>query len=127
MSSQAEIAPLVPLYERVIQNDRVLSSALSQALHVTKAELAAAIGLSADSLRKREREQSGPTQRRMRDVVEILNRVSHWTGSDLQAYAWYRSEPLPAFGQRTASDLVAEGLAEAVKTHLSRIAVGSFA
>lgn len=100
---------------------------MAQTLHVTKSELAAAIGLSADSLRKRERECSGPTQRRMRDVVEILNRVSHWTGSDMQAYAWYRSEPLPAFGHRTASDLVAEGLADAVKTHLSRIAVGGFA
>ncbi|ROO24130.1 XRE family transcriptional regulator [Salinisphaera japonica YTM-1] len=115
------------MYERVIQNDRVLSNALAQTLHVTKSELAAAIGLSADSSRERERERSGPTQRRMRDVVEILNRVSHWTGSDMQAYAWYRSEPLPAFGQRTASDLVAEGLADAVKTHLSRIAVGGFA
>lgn len=128
MSGPVEIAPPVPLYERVIQNDRVLSSVLAQTLHVTKSELATttAMGLSADSLRKRERE-SRPTQRRMRDVGEILNRVSHWTGSDLQAYAWYRSEPLPAFGQRTASDLVAEGLADAVKTHLSRIAVGGFA
>lgn len=115
------------LYERVIQDDRVLSSMLAKALHVTKAELACALGLPAETLRKREREQSRPTQQRLRDVVEILNRVSHWTGSDLQAYAWYRSEPLPPFGGRTASDLVAQGLADAVKTHLSRVAVGGFA
>ena len=103
MSSPIEIVPPVPLYERVIQNDRVLSNALAQTLHVTKSELAAAIGLSADSSRERERERSGPTQRRMRDVVEILNRVSHWTGSDMQAYAWYRSEPLPASGPHRIS------------------------
>ncbi|MDA3922325.1 MAG: helix-turn-helix transcriptional regulator [Salinisphaera sp.] len=115
------------LYERVIQDDRVLSSILAEALHVTKAELASSLGLPAETLRKREREQSRPTQRRMRDVVEILNRVSRWTGSDMQAYAWYRSEPLPSFGGRTASDLVAAGLADAVKTHLSRVAVGGFA
>lgn len=126
MNIQIQSATL-PLYKRVIQDDRVLSSALAGALHVTKAELATAIGLPAETLRKTERERSRPAQQRLRDVVEILNRVSHWTGSDLQAYAWYRSEPLPPFGQRTASDLVVEGLADAVKTHLSRIAVGGFA
>lgn len=115
------------LYERVVRDDYIQSSALATSLHVTKAELATALGLPAERLRKREREQSRTTQRRLRDVVEILNRVSRWTGSDLQAYAWYRSEPLPQFGQRTASELVAEGLAEAVKTHLSRVAVGGFA
>lgn len=115
------------LYERVIEDEQVRSSELARALHVTKAELATALGLPAETLRKREREQSRPAQRRLRDAVEILNRVSHWTGSNLQAYAWFRSEPLPAFGDRTASELVAEGLADAVKTHLSRLAVGGFA
>ena len=33
MTSPIEIAPPVPLYERVIQNDRVLSNALAQTLH----------------------------------------------------------------------------------------------
>lgn len=115
------------LYQRVIHDDSVRASVLAKALHVTKAELAAALDLPAETPRKRQREQSGSTQRGMRDVVEILNRVSPWTGSDLQAYAWYRSEPLPPFGGRTASDLVAEGLADAVKTHLSGVAVGGFA
>lgn len=115
------------LYQRVIEDDCIRSSVLSNSLHITKTELAAALGLPAERLRKREREQSQTTQRRMRDAVEILNRVSHWTGSDLQAYAWYRSEPLPQFGQRTASELVAGGLADAVKIHVSRIGVGGFA
>lgn len=61
------------LYERVIIDDQVLSSMLAKALHITKAELALALGLPAETLRKREREQSRPTQRRMRGLVEILN------------------------------------------------------
>lgn len=123
-----QLRPAYPaLYERVIQNDRVLASKLAKTLHITKAELGLALGLPLETLRKREREQGRAAQRRLRDVVEILNRVSHWTGSDLQAFAWYRSEPLPSFGDRTASELVAEGLADAVKTHLARIAVGGYA
>lgn len=126
MANQIHVAQPA-LYVRVIDNEHIQSSALARSLHITKAELAAALGLPAETLRKRDREYNRVTQRRLRDAVEILNRVSHWTGSDLQAYAWYRSEPLPQFGQRTASELVAEGLADAVKTHLARTAVGGFA
>lgn len=50
-----------------------------------------------------------------------------WAGSAPQAFAWYRAQPLPSFGDRTAEDLVKEGQAEAVKAYLSRIAVGGYA
>jgi hypothetical protein len=43
------------------------------------------------------------------------------------AFAWYRSQPLPPFGDQTAEDLVKEGRAEAVKTYLNRIALGGCA
>ncbi len=60
-------------------------------------------------------------------MVEILNRVRPWAGSPLQAFAWYRSQPIPAFGDRTAEALVSEGRAEAVKSYLDGIAVGGYA
>ena len=63
----------------------------------------------------------------MRDVVEIINRILPFAGSVPQAFAWYRSQPLPSFGDRTTEDLVKEGRAEAVKEYLSRIAVGGYA
>lgn len=44
-----------------------------------------------------------------------------------QAFAWYRAQPLPSFGDRTAEDLVKEGRAEAVRRHLARIAAGGYA
>ena len=67
------------------------------------------------------------TQDRLRDMIEIINRVLPWSGSELAAYAWYRSQPLPSFGDRTAEDLVSEGRGEAVKRYLSRIADGGHA
>ncbi|HSR71264.1 MAG TPA: antitoxin Xre/MbcA/ParS toxin-binding domain-containing protein [Kiloniellales bacterium] len=96
-------------------------------LRTSKAELALAFGLSRDAVSKRARLDSRATQTRLRDVVEIINRVLPWTGSLPQAYAWYRSQPLPGFGDRTAEDLVKEGRAQAVKAYLSRVAVGGYA
>ena len=76
---------------------------------------------------KTARATSPATQARLRDVVEILNRVQGWAGSPAQALAWYRSQPLSGFGDRTAEELVKEGRAEAVKRHLGRIAEGGYA
>ena len=47
------------------------------------------------------------TQARLRDVIEILGRVRPWAGgSPQQAFAWYRSQPLPSLGDQTAEALV---------------------
>ena len=96
-------------------------------LHISKAELAAASGLSRDAVSKTARLKSRRTQKRLGEVVEIINRVLPWTGSVQAAFAWYRSQPLPGFGDQTAEDLVKAGRAEAVRRYLSRIAVGGYA
>ena len=76
--------------------------------------------------RMRERSDRGP-QARLRDTVEIIHRAARWTGSVGHAFAWFRAQPLPSFGDKTAENLVKEGRAQAVKDYLSRIAEGSFA
>ncbi|MGO4872849.1 MAG: antitoxin Xre/MbcA/ParS toxin-binding domain-containing protein [Roseiarcus sp.] len=105
----------------------VAPDGLSQALRIAKGELAIASGLSRDAVSKTARLKGRATQARLRDVAEIINRVLPWAGSAPQAFAWYRAQPLPSFGDRTAEDLVKEGQAEAVKAYLSRIAVGGYA
>lgn len=100
---------------------------LAEVLHVTKTELAAATGLSRDAVSKRSRVESRATQARLRDTVEIINRVIGWSGSLPGAFAWFRSQPLPSFGDKTAEDMVKDGRAEDVKAYLSRIADGGYA
>ena len=107
--------------------DTVIPGVLAERLHITQVELASALGLSRDAVSKTARVRAGRTQRRLRDMIEIINRVLPWAGSELAAYAWYRSQPLPSFGDKTAEDLVIEGRGEAVKTYLSRIADGGYA
>ncbi|WP_242479020.1 antitoxin Xre/MbcA/ParS toxin-binding domain-containing protein [Lamprobacter modestohalophilus] len=106
----------------LVETDR-----LAEQLHVTKVELARATGLSRDALSKRARSNSPKTQQRLRDTVDIINRAIPWTGSTARAFAWFRSQPLPSFGDKTAEDLLKEGRAQAVKDYLSRIADGGYA
>jgi hypothetical protein len=96
-------------------------------LCITKTELAAATGLSRDAVFKHARVNARATQTRLRDVAEIIARVMPWAGSVAQAFAWYRAQSIPSFGDQTPEDLVKEGRAEAVKAYLSRIAVGGYA
>jgi hypothetical protein len=115
------------LSETASESGFVAADRLSALLHITRAELAVAAGLSRDAVAKTARSRTPSTQSRLRDVIEILNRVQPWAGSPQQAFAWYRSQPLPSFGDQTAEGLVKEGRAEAVKRYLDRIAVGGYA
>ncbi len=116
------------LIEEMMVNDgRVESGMLAEKLRVTKVELANSIGLSKDSISKRTRIGSPKTQARLREIVEILNRITQWSGSTQAAYAWYRSQPIPSFGDRTAEDMLKAGQGEAVRRYLSRINDGGYA
>jgi transcriptional regulator with XRE-family HTH domain len=120
--AEAVFLEKVITHEGVVEPDR-----LSGALRVTKGELATAAGLSRESVSKVTRLRALPTQKRLREVAEIINRVLPWCGSVPQAFAWYRSQPIPSFGDQTAEDLVRAGRAEHVLSYLSRIAAGGYA
>jgi len=96
-------------------------------LRITKGELAVASGLSRDAVSKARRLQAPATQSRLREVAEIINRILPWCGSVPQAFAWYRSQSIPAFGDQTAEELVRAGRSEHVKSYLAGIAVGGYA
>jgi hypothetical protein len=115
------------LTDVMTRDGAVAADRLTAQLHITKIELARAFGLSGDAVSKGARLKTPATQRRLRDGVEIINRVLPWAGSVPQAFAWYRSQSLPSFGDRTAEDLVKDGRAEDVKSYLSRLAVGGYA
>ncbi|MBU2714221.1 antitoxin Xre/MbcA/ParS toxin-binding domain-containing protein [Zooshikella harenae] len=109
------------------KDGNVHTDPLVAALHITKVELALATGLSADAVSKKSRALTRKSQTRLREVIEIINRILPWTDSVYAAFAWYRSQPLPSFGGLTAEDLVKQGKAEAVRKYLSRIAEGGYA
>lgn len=100
---------------------------IAAALRTSTEEVAMTVGLGKDALQRRTRINSDKTQRRLRELVEILNKVEPRFGSELMAYAWYRSEPLPGFDGRTAMQLVQEGKAQQVLEYIDAVDAGVFA
>ncbi len=96
-------------------------------LRTTKDEVARTVGLGRDALMRADRVQSPKTQKRLREMVEILNRVEPRFGSSLMAYAWYRSEPLAGFGGLTAMQLVRDGHAAEVMDYIDAVDAGVYA
>ena len=96
-------------------------------MRTTKSEIADTLGLGQDAFTRISRIRARKTQTRLRQMLEILHRVSSHTGSELAAYAWFRAEPLPGFGGMIPDQLVREGKADDVHTHLDRFMAGGYA
>jgi DNA-binding XRE family transcriptional regulator len=94
---------------------------------MSKGQLAETIGLNREALYKLARLEAPKTQSRLKEMLEIISRVSAWAGGKDQAMAWYRAQPIAAFGGRTAEALIKEGQAGALRDYLDHIALGGFA
>lgn len=94
---------------------------------MSKHQLAETIGLNREALYRPARAEARKTQARATEMLEIIGRVIDWAGGEKQAMAWYRAEPIPEFGGRTAEMLVKEGRAAAVRDYLDHVATGGFA
>ena len=93
----------------------------------TKKNLAGTLGISMDAMYRADRINSTTTQVRMREMLEILGRIADWAGGEVQAMAWYRGQPIPAFGGRTAESLVKSNQAGSLRDYLDHMAMGGFA
>ena len=93
-------------------------------LRTTSDELARSLGLGKDAIQRKDRIGSDRTQRRIRQMVEVLNKVEPRFGSALLAYAWYRSEPLAGFAGQTAMQLVQNNRADDVLNYIDAVDAG---
>ena len=100
---------------------------IADSFGMSRPQLAETIGLTRDTIYRPARLEAPKAQSRMTEMLEIIGRIADWAGGQKQAMAWYRAEPIPAFGGRTAEILVKEGKAAAVRDYLDHIATGGFA
>lgn len=100
---------------------------IASVLRTTSEEIARTVGLGKDAIQRKDRVRSDKTQRRLREMVEIVNKVEPRFGSALMAYAWYRSEPLSGFSGQTAMQLVREGRADEVLDFIDAVDAGVYA
>ncbi|MBY6240011.1 antitoxin Xre/MbcA/ParS toxin-binding domain-containing protein [Methylosinus sp. Sm6] len=97
---------------------------IADILRTTSEEIARTAGLGKDAVQRASRLRSDKTQRRLREMVEVLNKVEPRFGSALLAYAWYRSEPLSGFSGHTAMQLVKNGRADEVLEYIDAVDAG---
>ncbi|MEO3388185.1 antitoxin Xre/MbcA/ParS toxin-binding domain-containing protein [Mesorhizobium sp. CAU 1741] len=100
---------------------------IAEVFRTTSEEIARTAGLGRDAVQRKDRVRSDKTQRRLREMVEIINKVEPRFGSTLIAYAWYRSEPLPGFSGQTAMQLVRAGRADEVLAYVDAVDAGVYA
>ena len=113
--------------QEFVENDLFSPALIARELGTTPSEIADTLGLPRDALSRKTRLRAEKTQSRLRQMLEILRRVSEHNGSALYAYAWYRSEPLAGFAGRTPGSLVREGHADRVDDYLDRVMDGGYA
>lgn len=97
---------------------------IARELRTTSEEVAASVGLGRDAVQRKERVRSDKTQRRLREMLELLNKVSPRFGSVMMAYAWYRSEPLSGFSGQTPMQLVRNGRSGEVLDYIDAVDAG---
>jgi uncharacterized protein (DUF2384 family) len=117
--------PLISAF--IDEGGQVAVQRVAESFGMTKGQLAETVGLSRETFHKAARANAAKTQSRIREMLEIVSRVSAWAGGKDQAMAWYRAQPIAAFGDRTAEALVKSGQSAAVRDYLDHLALGGFA
>ncbi len=125
--ASAAIAPRLSLPTLLDAQGAVKLEEAAEALLLSKAQLAETAGLAREVFQKASRRGSPKAQTRIREMLEIIALVQAWAGGPAQALAWYRAEPIPAFGGRTAEALVKSGQATAVRDYIDHLATGGYA
>jgi hypothetical protein len=109
------------------ENGAIAIARVGKSFGLSRAQIAETTGISLETFYRPDRIASPKTQARLREMLEIVGRVEGWAGGKDQAMAWYRAEPIAAFGGRTAEALVKDGKAAALRDYLDHVALGGFA
>lgn len=98
---------------------------LADMLQMTLAEVADLAGVHRTTLTRNP--GSPEVQSRLGPIATILSRASDLSGGLARAVLWFRHQPVAAFGQKRAVDLVQGGEAAAVLAWLDALEDGAYA
>ena len=98
---------------------------LAATLHLTLGEVADLARVHRTSLARNA--ASPELQSRLGPIATILSRASAMSGSLPRAVLWFRHQPIAAFGDKRAADLVRAGEANAILAWLDALEDGAFA
>jgi len=119
---------MADLLQQLSTDDEFISPrAMANVFDVRTDDIVDLAGLPADALSKHGLWRAEASQERLRVALLILDRVSARSRTLPEAYAWYRSEPVPSFGGVPFEQLVKQGHADRVLAYLDRIEHGGYA
>lgn len=96
---------------------------LAQRLHLSIEEVAARARMHRNSATRAS--ESEALQAYMRKVIRVLSAAFETNGGSLVgAVEWFRNQPIPDLGHKTADALVSEGKTDAVLAYIESIASG---
>ena len=95
--------------------------------HTTIEEVSVFTGVALSTLKKSKRSHTPKAQSKLQAVTEIISKLTVWTNSEQLAYAWYRNEPVPAFGGLTTENVVTQGNIAKARKYIEHLALGGFA
>ncbi len=129
ISDMSSAKPLATPLISTFLDDRgaVAIDRVAESFGMSKLQLAETVGLRRETLYKTARAGAAKTQVRIKEMLEIVGLLTEWAGGRDQAMAWYRAQPIPALGGRTAEALVKTGRAAAVRDYLDHLAIGGYA
>jgi Protein of unknown function (DUF2384). len=109
-----------------MRDDRIDLGLVAAKLGTSEEDIAKAAGLDRDALAPSEDAGRASTQRRLHEMLEILDRVVPRFGTRSDAYAWYRAEQLPGFSGSTPMQLVLQGRAAEVIDYIDAVDAGVY-
>ena len=122
---------LASLIASVSDEGRLLPGKVADLLHLSQEEMADLVGAHRNTVA---RAPDGPrVQRRLGVVIQILTAAMAMMESPdsvdtrNRAILWFKHQPLPGFGARTAAELVRDGQEKAVLFHLATLEEGGYA
>lgn len=68
---------------------------------------------------------SESVQKFLREALRVIRAAHDLSGDVTRAIFWYRNEPLPPFGYKTAEQLVSEGRTEDVLRYVASLETGA--
>lgn len=99
---------------RMAERLRLPMTELSRLAHVNRNALAT----QADSPK---------VQRNLGEIARVIAQAARLSGDEDKAIIWFRHQPIPGFGGKTAAELVESGHADAVVWYLHSLEEGVYA
>jgi DNA-binding XRE family transcriptional regulator len=98
---------------------------VAEQLGVTLSELARLIGVARNTLAAKS--SARKVDNALSNVVRIIAMASEMAGDENRAVIWFKHQPIPGWGGKTAFDLVGEGKSDRVLAYLEAVRSGVYA